>query len=371
MWETRGRIEGRAGDSRFSGSLTVDRGDEAFQERILPGVSRTFALTIPQLPESLRCAVTNAYLLCRIADTIEDDAGLTTSEKERFHSTLIEAVRTGGGVDDFSGPLCERLSPSTLPAERELIRESSRVIRITQTLGPGELAAITRCVSVMSRGMGRFERIRSPHGLADFRELESYCYVVAGVVGEMLTDLFCEYSDRIALERDRLTELAVPFGQGLQMTNILKDIRDDLERDTCWLPRDIFEKSGFDLRRLQADHGDPAFHDGMRTLVGVAHGSIRDALRYTLLIPRYETGIRRFLMWAIGLAAMTLQKISRKPWFTDGAQVKVSRRTVKTVVISTNVAARSNLALSALFGLATRGLPLNAVNPAPVRVRIR
>ena len=53
--------------------------DEVYQDRILPGVSRTFALTIPQLPQALRTSVTNAYLLCRIADTIEE-----TSE---VHST--------------------------------------------------------------------------------------------------------------------------------------------------------------------------------------------------------------------------------------------------------------------------------------------
>ena len=47
--------------------------DEDYQNRILPHVSRTFALTIPQLPPALRTPVTNAYLLCRIADTIEDE----------------------------------------------------------------------------------------------------------------------------------------------------------------------------------------------------------------------------------------------------------------------------------------------------------
>ena len=40
-----------------------------YQARILTGVSRTFALTIPSLPPALRVPVTNAYLLCRIADT--------------------------------------------------------------------------------------------------------------------------------------------------------------------------------------------------------------------------------------------------------------------------------------------------------------
>ena len=43
------------------------------QQDHLQKVSRTFALTIPLLPPDLRDYVGNAYLLCRIADTIEDD----------------------------------------------------------------------------------------------------------------------------------------------------------------------------------------------------------------------------------------------------------------------------------------------------------
>ena len=47
--------------------------DVSYQREILQHVSRTFALTIPELPDSLRIVISNAYLLCRIADTIEDD----------------------------------------------------------------------------------------------------------------------------------------------------------------------------------------------------------------------------------------------------------------------------------------------------------
>ncbi|MGH7690424.1 MAG: squalene/phytoene synthase family protein, partial [Gemmatimonadaceae bacterium] len=44
-----------------------------FSREILPSVSRTFALSIRVLPGQLGAAVNCAYLLCRIADTIEDD----------------------------------------------------------------------------------------------------------------------------------------------------------------------------------------------------------------------------------------------------------------------------------------------------------
>ena len=50
----------------------------------------------------------------------------------------------------------------------------------------------------------------------------------------------------------------------------------------------------------------------MHELIGVAHAHLRNALDYTLLIPGNETGIRRFCLWAIGLAVLTLRKIARE-----------------------------------------------------------
>ena len=55
-----------------------------YEQRVLQQVSRSFALTIPQLPTVLRRAVTNAYLVCRIVDTIEDEEGLSLDQKRFF-----------------------------------------------------------------------------------------------------------------------------------------------------------------------------------------------------------------------------------------------------------------------------------------------
>ena len=69
--------------------------DNEFQTRLLEGVSRTFALTIPQLPEKLYGAVANAYLLCRIVDTIEDEVSLSAQQKKYFCSEFIDVVKSG------------------------------------------------------------------------------------------------------------------------------------------------------------------------------------------------------------------------------------------------------------------------------------
>ena len=361
----------RSGTDTRSGENHGLRNDLLWHGNMLKGVSRTFALTIPQLPGSLRGAVTNAYLLCRIADTIEDDPLLEPETKDRFHSAFLQAVSTGRGADDFAADLAPLLAPSTLAAEVELIEESPRVLQIARRMHPRQRVAILRCLDTMSYGMVDFERRRSCVGLADVAEFERYCYFVAGVVGEMLTELFCDYSPEIDANRDQLKPRAVSFGLGLQMTNILKDIWDDLKRGTCWLPRDVFERHGYDLKGLEPDHNGngPAFEASMHDLIEIAHGHLREALAYTLAIPRNETGIRRFLIWAVLLAVSTLGKISSNPLFTSGTQVKVSRPRVAAIIAGSGALIRSDEGLTKLFNTAGRGLPPDPAYPPPDQIR--
>ena len=339
--------------------MTTDEhtADLAWQSAILQEVSRTFALTIPQLPSGLRDVVGNAYLLCRIADTIEDEPALSASEKREFSERFIRVVAGEEPPTPFAEQLAPRLSDSMLPAERQLVANTPRVLRLTQGFSERQRAALVRCVRIMSRGMAEFQQSPGLKGLDDLSHLDRYCYHVAGVVGEMLTELFCDYSAEIDRQREKLLQLAVSFGQGLQMTNILKDIWDDRARGACWLPRDVFQQAGFDLRSLEAGQTNPAFRTALSQLVGVAQMHLGNALAFTLLIPGRETGIRRFCLWALGMAVLTLRRIHAHADFTSGQQVKISRRSVWATVIVTSLAARSDVALKALFARFTRKLP--------------
>jgi 4,4'-diapophytoene synthase len=329
---------------------------KALQDQLLPGVSRTFALTIPQLPGALRAVVTNAYLLCRIADTIEDEVALSAEEKKRFSDWFVDVVASRRPAAPFASALVPKLSASTLDAERELIRETPGVIAVTVSFSPRQRDALERCVRIMCDGMPRFQRIATLNGLADVQELDSYCYYVAGVVGEMLTELFCSYSPDIERQRTRLAPLAVSFGLGLQLTNIIKDIWDDRRRGVSWMPRDIFQRAGVDLETLTP--GDQRMVEPLDEVIGIAHRHLRDALAYTLAIPGRETGIRRFLLWALGLAVLTLRKVYQNPTFLSGQNVKVSRRTVRATVFVTSLSVRNDSLLSWLFERAAARLPL-------------
>jgi len=342
----------------------LDPADLAFQQAILPGVSRTFALTIPELPAGLREAVTNSYLLCRIADTIEDEPALDPGRKRRFHRRFAQAVTGEGDPDALAAELGPLLSESTIPAEKELVRHAGRIVRITLSFGEREHRAIARCVRVMCEEMPRFQDRGGPRGLKDVVELHAYCYGVAGVVGEMLTELFCAHSPAIDRNRAGLEERTVSFGQGLQMTNILKDVWDDLERGFCWLPRELFLEHGFDLRDLAPGRYNSAFGDGLEELIALAHGHLVDALEYTLLIPPAEKEIRHFCLWALGMAVLTLRKIHKHPDYRSSREVKITRRSVRATILASNLSTRSDRILRILFSLCASRLPAPRFFPA-------
>ena len=350
-------------------SATCSKGpspsDLTCQARLLQRVSRTFALTIPQLPHRLRWPVTNAYLLCRIADTIEDEPALSPAQKRAFLDRLVQVVDGHEDATPFSRDLGALLSSSTTENERDLVANCNRVIGITASLRSRQRVAIARCLRIMSGGMMEFQQNPTPGGLKDLASLQRYCYYVAGVVGEMLTELFCDYSAAVDRQRKKLLALSVAYAQGLQMTNILKDLWEDKRRGVCWLPRDVFRKSGFELDRLSPGEADPRFLKGFSEIVAVTRGQLWDGLRYVLLIPAHEAGLRRYLLWSLGLSVLTLRSLYRTPSFRNGRNAKLSRWSVAALIVLTSVLARSDSALRCLFTRVTRGLP-GAAQPQTV-----
>jgi farnesyl-diphosphate farnesyltransferase len=331
--------------------------DESFQEASLQQVSRTFALTIPVLPSAVRRAVANGYLLCRIADTIEDDAAMGPDLKAHYAEWFIAAVEGSACGDALGAELAPLLASQTPPPERELVAQTAGVLRITHSLPPRQQAALARCVAIMSRGMADFQAQETRAGLATRKDMDNYCYFVAGVVGEMLTEVFCDSAEDINAHRDALMPLSVSFGQALQMTNIIKDVWEDRARGACWMPRDVFARHGCDLGREDLDPDTPGFSAALDELIGVARGHLRNALHYVELIPTRHSGIRRFCLWALAMAVMTLRKVHATPGFSTGSEVKIRRSTVRRVVALMNLSTGSNTLLRMLLAIGMYRLP--------------
>ena len=323
----------------------------------LQHVSRSFALTIPQLPLALRRAVTNAYLICRIIDTIEDEEKLSAADKTYFLREFLDVLDGKISARRFTREICPQLNGRTLPKEKELVENAFLIVSDNRTFSYRQQAAIRRCAGIMIEGMSGFQAARDIEGLKglkDLTELENYCYHVAGVVGEMLTELFCDYSVQIAGERKRLLELCISFGKGLQMTNILKDLWDDHQKGVCWIPRSLFPAGNGSMPDLLSAQSPAALSQALNVISDRARYHLRRGLAYTLLIPRSETGIRKFCLWALGMAVFTLNNVRRNPQYKNGQDVKISRNMLRSIIWSANAAVRSNYCLEHLFNFADR-----------------
>ncbi len=339
------------------------------QARLLERVSRTFALTIPRLPRALVDTVGNAYLLCRIIDTVEDELSVDADAKDALYRNFVAALeddalatpRPGGA---FADELAALLPPDAPAGEIELVGDVPEVLRVTASFDPAEREALRRCVRVMASGMRGFEELgANGRGLDDHAMLERYCYHVAGCVGEMLTELFCLHDPAIEARRATLMPLSVAFGNGLQLTNILKDMWLDHARGVCWLPADAFELDGAELPAVmeRALAGDPravrVVQDGTRRLVGRCRGYLDDAMRYVRTIPREQIGMRVFCLWSIGLSVLTLRKIRRDPVSARRHGTKISRSSVRATLVCSDASAGHERIMSSLYAGACLGLP--------------
>ena len=179
------------------------------------------------------------------------------------------------------------------------------------------------CLDAMTTGMVRYQGMETPEGLKNQEELDLYCYYVAGVVGVMLTKLFLEYGKEWNEQtKHGMETLAISFGQGLQMTNIIKDFWIDKNRGACWLPQSVFRPLGVSLDKIDQENIED-FKKGTEQLISVARDHLVNALHYTTLIPKKEKGIRMSCLWAILMATLTLSKVKNSSDFINGGTVKI------------------------------------------------
>ena len=308
--------------------------DELYQRSILESVSRTFALTIPLLPNGLEKVVGNTYLLCRIVDTIEDATCVDPTTKQELSTLFIKTVLDHSLSEQFVRECLIALINHPNHNEKDLIENIPRVLRVLQSCDERQRHAVAKCVQIMSEGMSYFHIRQNQIGLEDLQEFEKYCYVVAGVVGEMLTTLFALHSPAFAKAISGKESLAIVFGQALQMTNILKDSPEDQLRGVSWKPKGL----------------------GQTDLLVIAHQKLEDSLRYICCIPKSEPGIRQFCFLAFGLAVMTLKQIAQRQTLQGGAEVKLTRGQVSRFYIFTKLAVRSDFLMGLFFRLQARAL---------------
>jgi farnesyl-diphosphate farnesyltransferase len=209
-------------------------------DELLVKTSRTFALAIPLLPEPCRREVTIAYLLFRIADTFEDAVAWSKHERIAALAQFVDLLRE---LDVAKARECTAQWTVSRPIDHDgymqLLEETPAVIQALIECEPRARAIVVRHAIRTTEGMATVVQRTDPRGnlqIKDLQDLRDYCYIVAGIVGELLTELFLLHSPQLTGVKHTLESNAVAFGEALQLVNILKDADDDAEDGRVFLP---------------------------------------------------------------------------------------------------------------------------------------
>jgi farnesyl-diphosphate farnesyltransferase len=209
---------------------------------LLQQTSRTFALAIPLLPEPTRNQVGIAYLLFRIADTFEDAVLWTRERRLAALGRFAELLDQDPTAAEELARECLREPPLEHAGYRELLARMPLVLRDFDALPLPARVAVRRHLIRSVDGMKRFVRRsdeRNGLTLSDVEDLRDYCYSVAGIVGEMLTELYLLDRAELATSAEDLRNRAASFGEGLQLVNILKDAPRDAAEGRVYIPTDV------------------------------------------------------------------------------------------------------------------------------------
>ena len=188
--------------------------------------AKNFYYSFRVLSEHKRNAMCAVYAFMRRADDISDDESLPVAERRDVMARWLDAWRAARRSEVSDDPVFVALNDTqrrfAIPDEllEELVRGT------TMDLEP--------------RAQGESE----VQTFATFDELYRYCYLVASVVGLVCIRIF-GYSDPQA------EKLAEETGIAFQLTNILRDVKEDAERRRIYLPLDLLNEFGVSVDRIR------------------------------------------------------------------------------------------------------------------------
>jgi farnesyl-diphosphate farnesyltransferase len=278
-------------------------------ETLLQKTSRTFALTIPCLPQPTRDEVGIAYLLFRIIDTFEDAVLWPPARRQEALAQFITLLDGPAGASEPLAQQWAREPPLAHEGYQELLAHTPYVLARFEALRPEVRQILREHVARSAQGMSSFVGRTKPEGrlqLDTLDDLRAYCYAVAGIVGEMLTELFVLGRPGMQRVAPELRKRAAAFGEGLQLVNILKDARPDAAEGRTFLPR-------------QAP---------LREVFVLARQDLADAAAYVDLLREggAEPGLVAFNAFICRLAAANLQILR-----DQGLGAKLTRLTVAKI----------------------------------------
>ncbi|MDG3005199.1 phytoene/squalene synthase family protein [Paludisphaera mucosa] len=252
--------------------------------------ARNFYHAFRLLPPDRRRAMCALYAFMRHSDDLADDEAPAADKVRALASWRRD-------LDDALAG-----KPSTWPGLVALA-DTVRVAAIPPTL--------------LHEVIDGVEMDLSPRRFADFDELADYCRHVASAVG-----LCCIHIWGYESEHGRAERLADRCGLALQITNILRDVREDAENGRVYFPADDLARHGVADRDLLAAKTGPALRRLLEDYAARAYGFYDEAAG---LVPLVAPVGRPVLLTIVGIYRALLDEIVRRDYDVLAGRTSVPR----------------------------------------------
>jgi len=204
--------------------------------------AKNFYYSFRVLPERKRNAMCAVYAFMRRADDISDDESMPVAKRHEVMSQWLEAWREARRSDVSDEPVFVALN------------DTQKRFAIPDALLEDLVRGTTMDLEPRAQAENELQ------AFATFDELYRYCYLVASVVGLVCIRIF-GYTD------SRAEKLAEETGVAFQLTNILRDVKEDSERGRIYLPLDLLHEFGVSVERVKMLAGGAMMEANERALL--------------------------------------------------------------------------------------------------------
>ena len=271
-----------------SGPAGDDIDPWAHVNRVVARSGTSFLWGMRVLPAAGRRAMHAIYAFCREVDDIADEPGEVADKRRALAAWREEIDRLYAGRPEWptTTALLEPVQRFDLPRE--------------------EFHAMIDGMEVDAAATVR---------MRDLDDLLGYCRKVAGSVGVLSVHAF-------GVPRHPGPRIAEALGNALQLTNILRDLREDAALQRLYVPQDMLERHGVEAATLDAVLAHPAFAGVCEELAGLARGYYREADRLLT-----EFGWRRMRPAVLMMAIYreTLERLEERGWRRIGGPIRLTR----------------------------------------------
>ena len=275
--------------------------------------SRSFSIPILKLDDRFQIPVMVEYNLNKTIDTIEDSPALEPEEKIRMIQDFCDHLKR----EEFSPGLKKRMLEVTSEDEAYVFKNYEATINLFSTLTDQEKALGTRWTEEMATGMCAF----LTRSIMTLKDLNDYCYYVAGTVGIYLTGILRLKGSNLTQKIFKTMEdHAVSFGLFLQKLNIIRDhVEDNTNKKRAFWPQSYFEQERDPVKILNAMCHETLSND------------VPGAIEYYRNIPRGNESYEVFIRFILrsGLEYLKILKNNRAV-FSD-RKVKLPKKFIENL----------------------------------------